>query len=148
MNPLLPLSNHTSPRTNQVATIRVNDPLYGWRTRSIHELVMIRGAKGYSWLHWRDGSRHIMAYTLKHYELQLPNAAYIRIHQNCLVNRAFVQKVQLTHKGPMLHLSSGEKVAVSRRRWVSVKRALNPNPWTGVVEDHVPSASFAASDLD
>jgi DNA-binding LytR/AlgR family response regulator len=104
--------------------LRVNDPLIGWRTRPIHELVMIRGAKGYSWLHWRDGHAQIMAYTLKRYERRLPAGQYIRVHQNCLVNRDFVQKVQLSHKGPQIHLSTGERIVVSRRRWMVVKRAL------------------------
>lgn len=107
-----------------VSVIRVNDPAVGWRTRPIHDLVMIRGAKGYSWLYWRDGSRQIMAYTIKHYESRLPVNQYVRVHQNCMVNRDFVQKAQLTHKGPQLNLLSGEKVIVSRRRWVAVKQVF------------------------
>lgn len=104
--------------------IRINDPLAGWQTRPIKDLIMIRGAKGYSWLYWRDGSRHIMAYTLKHYESKLPSNQYIRIHQNSMVNREFIQKLHLTHKGPQLSLSTGEKLSISRRRWVAVRRAL------------------------
>ena len=98
------------------------------RTLPMHDLIMIRGVKGYSWLYWRDGSRQIMAYTLKYYELRLPMSQFIRVHQNSMVNRDFVQKAQLTHKGPQLNLSTGEKISVSRRRWVSVKRTLNPEP--------------------
>lgn len=67
-----------------------------------------------------------MAYTLKHYELKLPTTQYIRVHQNCMVNRDFIQKIQLTHKGPHLNLSTGEKIVISRRRWVGVKRTLQP----------------------
>jgi hypothetical protein len=116
-----PASVQTLPST---AVLRVNDPLIGWRTRPIHDLVMIRGAKGYSWLHWGDGSCQIMAYTLKRYEQRLPASQYVRVHQNCLINRDFVQKIQLTHKGPQLYLSTGERIMVSRRRWMTVKRAL------------------------
>lgn len=104
--------------------LRINDPLTGWQTRPIQDLIMIRGAKGYSWLYWRDGSRHITAYTLKHYELKLPLSQYIRVHQNSMVNREFIQKVQLTHKGPQLSLSTGEKLSISRRRWIAVRRML------------------------
>lgn len=108
----------------QSAVLRVNDPLTGWQTRPIHDLTMIRGDNGYSWLYWKDGSRHITAYPVKHYESKLPLSQYIRVHQNSIVNRDFIQKVQLTHKGPQLYLSTGEKLSVSRRRWLFVKQTL------------------------
>lgn len=123
--PLTSVSHH-----NQVVVLRYKDPMTGWRTRPIHELIMIRGAKGYSWLYWHDGSRQIAAYTLKHYELRLPMSQYIRVHQNCMVNREFIQKVQLTHKGPQLNLSTGDKVSISRRRWLSVKRLMKSHDET------------------
>jgi DNA-binding LytR/AlgR family response regulator len=85
---------------------------------------MIRGDNGYSWLYWRDGSRHITAYPVKHYESKLPLDEYIRVHQNSIVNREFIKKVHLTHKGPQLCLSTGERLTVSRRRWLFVKRTL------------------------
>lgn len=118
--------NPTQPRT---AVLRVNDPLKGWSTRPINDLIMIRGAKGYSWLCWQDGTRQVTAYTLKHYELKLPTDQYIRVHQNCMVNREYVRKIQLTHKGPQINLSTGEKVSISRRRWLSVKRLFKAEPY-------------------
>ncbi|TAE31475.1 MAG: LytTR family transcriptional regulator [Cytophagales bacterium] len=124
MNSLLNGSLAAVQVPKQVAVLRVHDPLTRWRTRPIHELVMIRGARGYSWLYWRDGSKQLMAYTLKHYESILPANQYVRVHQNCVVNQAFVQKIQLTHRGPQLSLSSGETIAISRRRWMTVKGAF------------------------
>lgn len=108
----------------QPVLIRVNNPLIGWQSRPIHDLIMIRGDNGYSWLYWKDGSRHIAAYPVKHYESKLPESQYIRVHQNSIVNRDFIQKVHLTHKGPQISLSTGDKLPVSRRRWGFVKENL------------------------
>ena len=87
---------------------------------------MVRGVKGYSWLYWRDGSRQLMAYTLKHYADRVSPTQYIRVHQNCLINRSFVVRLQLTHEGPQIELLNGERISVSRRRWVLVKQLLMP----------------------
>ena len=104
----------------------------GWRVRPICDLIMIRGAKGYSWLYWRDGSQQVMAYTLKHYEFMLPLNRYIRVHQNCVVNREFIQKVHRTRNGPQLNLFTGEKISISRRRWLFVKQAMNTDRDAGL----------------
>ena len=85
---------------------------------------MIKGVRGYSWLYWSDGSKQMMAYTIKHYADQLPVNDFIRVHQNCVINRRFVQKAQLTHKGPLLRLATGAEISISRRRWAMVKKEL------------------------
>ena len=66
----------------------------------------------------------MMAYTIKHYADRLPDNSFLRVHQNCLINRRFVHKVRLTHRGPMLRLTTGEEIAISRRRWTAVKKEL------------------------
>ncbi|TAE24974.1 MAG: LytTR family transcriptional regulator [Cytophagales bacterium] len=112
-----------APR-QQPVFIRVNDPLIGWQSRPIRDLIMVRGDNGYSWLYWKDGSRHIAAYPVKHYESKLPESQYIRVHQNSIVNLDFIQKLHLTHKGPQISLTTGDKLPVSRRRWGFVKENL------------------------
>lgn len=103
-------------------TIRVNDLRIGWQNKPIAKLMLIKGVRGYSWLYWSDGTKQLMAYTIKHYVSQLPIADFIRVHQNCLVNRVFVQRTQLTHRGPIVRLYTGIEIAVSRRRWSLVKK--------------------------
>ena len=96
----------------------------GGQSLALQDLLMIKAMRGYSWLYWRDGRRQLMAYTLKHYAAQLPTADFIRVHQNCVINRHFVQTLRLTHRGPLLRLVTGAEVIVARRRWSMVKRAL------------------------
>lgn len=85
---------------------------------------MIKGVRGYSWLYWSNGTKQMMAYTIKHYADLLPTNDFIRVHQNCVINRNFVQKTQLTHRGPLLRLASGAEIMISRRRWTMVKKQL------------------------
>ena len=111
--------------SDSIRSIRVNDFRAGWQSRSITDLIMIKGVRGYSWLYWNDGTKQMMAYTLKHYVSKLPMSVFIRVHQNCIINRDFVQKTQLTHRGPILRLSTGVDIAISRRRWSIVKKELH-----------------------
>ncbi len=105
-----------------VPFLRVNDARAGWQNKPVSELIMIKGVRGYSWLYWSDGSKQIMAYTIKHYADQLSEDEFVRVHQNYVINQKFVRKTQLTHRGPMLRLACGTEIIVSRRRWTMVKK--------------------------
>ncbi|MFD2934955.1 LytR/AlgR family response regulator transcription factor [Spirosoma flavum] len=107
-----------------ILSVRVNDLKIGWQTKPISDLIMIKGVRGYSCLYWSDGSKQMMAYTIKHYADQLPTNDFLRVHQNCVINRKFVQKAQLTHRGPLLRLATGTEIIISRRRWTMVKKEL------------------------
>lgn len=110
--------------SNLILSVRVNDLKIGWQSKPISDLIMIKGVRGYSWLYWSDGSKQMMAYTIKHYADQLPMDNFIRVHQNCVINRNYVQKTQLTHRGPLLRLATGAEIVISRRRWSMVKKEL------------------------
>ena len=123
MNTCSIVSPDDAPISN-LLSVRINDLKIGWQSRPISDLIMIKGVRGYSWLYWSDGSKQMMAYTIKHYASQLPMNDFIRVHQNCVINRNFVQKTQLTHRGPMLRLATGTEIVISRRRWSMVKKEL------------------------
>ncbi|WP_461148964.1 LytTR family transcriptional regulator DNA-binding domain-containing protein [Spirosoma pulveris] len=108
----------------RVSFLRVNDTKLGWQTRPIKDLVLIKGVRGYSWLQWADGSRQMMAYTIKYYVNKLPDSDFIRVHQNCIINRNLIQKILITHRGPFVRLTNGDEIVISRRRWMVIKRDL------------------------
>ncbi|QJW91641.1 LytTR family transcriptional regulator [Spirosoma taeanense] len=115
----------TLPTSSNISLLRVNDAKVGWQNKPVSELIMIKGVRGYSWLYWSDGSRQIMAYTIKHYADQLPEDEFVRVHQNYVINQKFVRKMQLTHRGPILRLACGTEIVVSRRRWTMVKKKFH-----------------------
>ena len=94
---------------------------------SVSDLVYLQAVANYSWLNWADGRRMLMPRTLKYYSPQLPNELFIRLHRNCLVNRRFVGRLERTDTGGLVHLTTGEVLPVSRRRWSLVRRQLANN---------------------
>lgn len=94
---------------------------------SVSDLVYLQAVANYSWLNWSDGRRMLMPRTLKYYSPQLPNELFIRLHRNCVVNRRFVERLERTDTGGLVHLTTGEVLPVSRRRWSLVRRQLASN---------------------
>lgn len=92
---------------------------------SVTELVYLQAVANYSWLNWADGKRMLMPRTLKYYSPQLPPEIFIRLHRNCVVNRNFVTQLERTDTGGLVHLSTGDVLPVSRRRWSTVRRQLS-----------------------
>lgn len=90
----------------------------------VMNLVRVQAEANYSWLHWADGRRLLMPRTLKWYLDQLPPAHFIRFHRNCVVNRHYIRCLERSPSGLVAHLTTGETLAISRRRWTSVRRQL------------------------
>ncbi len=96
----------------------------GRQSFSVSDLVYLQAVANYSWLNWVDGQRMLMPRTLKYYSPKLPTEWFIRLHRNCVVNRRYVERLERTDAGGLVHLSTGEVLPVSRRRWSLVRRQL------------------------
>ncbi len=90
----------------------------------VANLVYLQATTNYTWIHWANGKRVLMARTLKYYEPQLPDALFIRLHRNCIVNRRFIDRIEVKAEGCSIYLTTGDKFAISRRRWPSVHKLL------------------------
>lgn len=99
----------------------------GRQSFPVADLVYLQAVANYSWLNWKDGRRMLMPRTLKFYTPKLPNEWFIRLHRNCVVNRNYVSRLERTDTGGLVHLSTGETLPVSRRRWSAVRRQLTHN---------------------
>jgi DNA-binding LytR/AlgR family response regulator len=96
----------------------------GRQSFAVADLVYLQAVANYSWLNWVDGRRMLMPRTLKYYSPKLPNEWFIRLHRNCVVNRRYVERLERTETGGLVHLSTGDVLPVSRRRWSTVRRQL------------------------
>lgn len=96
----------------------------GRQSFPVDELVYLQAVANYSWLNWVDGRRMLMPRTLKYYSPKLPTELFIRLHRNCVVNKRYVERLERTETGGLVHLSTGEVLPVSRRRWATVRRQL------------------------
>jgi DNA-binding LytR/AlgR family response regulator len=99
----------------------------GRQSFPVDDLVYLQAVANYSWLNWIDGRRMLMPRTLKYYAPKLPSDWFIRLHRNCVVNRRYVERLERTDTGGLVHLSTGEVLPVSRRRWSTVRRQLAHN---------------------
>lgn len=83
------------------------------------------GNHNYSWLHRQLGPQILVSVTLKRLLAQLPDEQFVRIHRSYVVNRQFVAWIETQTTGNhWLFLSTGQRLPVSRRRWVAVSRQL------------------------
>lgn len=99
----------------------------GRQSFSVGDLVYLQAVANYSWLNWVDGRRMLMPRTLKYYSPKLPTDWFVRLHRNCVVNRRYVERLERTETGGLVHLSTGDVLPVSRRRWSAVRRQLAAN---------------------
>lgn len=96
----------------------------GRQSFAVGDLVYMQAVANYSWLNWVDGRRMLMPRTLKFYTPKLPADWFIRLHRNCIVNRHYVDRLERTDTGGLVHLTTGDVLPVSRRRWSTVRRQL------------------------
>ncbi|MVM35966.1 response regulator receiver protein [Spirosoma sp. HMF4905] len=104
--------------------LRVYNNATGAQWLSIADLIYLEGVANYTWLHWADGRRVLIPYTLKRLESQLPDAWFLRLHRQYLVNRQFIERVELTIDKPQIQLITGLYLPISRRRWVLLRQHL------------------------
>ncbi|GAB4036094.1 hypothetical protein GCM10028809_47120 [Spirosoma gilvum] len=102
--------------------MRVYNADRGAQWLSVANLVYLKGEENYTWLHWSDGQRVLVSYTLKRVEAKLPPAWFIRLHRHYMVNRQFIDRIEFTPTGAVVHLYTGLALPISRRRWSSIRR--------------------------
>ncbi|SFE21268.1 LytTR family transcriptional regulator DNA-binding domain-containing protein [Spirosoma endophyticum] len=83
------------------------------------------GANNYSWLHFRNGEKKLLAKPISYMEGVLPN--FLRVHKTALINPLCVKNLHQPPRQKMagqIELHNGEVFPVSRRRWLQVAQAL------------------------
>lgn len=88
--------------------IRCHDILYCKNDQSVVEVHFIKNAQ-----------QKELAYTyksLRHIQTELPGHQFCRIHHGCIVNLAFVRKIEKKGRGGMVHLLNGEALPVSVKK--------------------------------
>lgn len=83
------------------------------------------GANNYSWLHFRNGEKKLLAKPISYLAGELPG--FIRAHKTVLINPTYVKSLHQPPRQKMageIQLESGVVFPVSRRRWTQVVEAL------------------------
>lgn len=90
-------------------------------------IAYLEGANNYTWLHFRDGEKQLLAKPISYLELQPELVDFVRIHKTILVNPICVEQLVEPPRPKMaaaVQLEGGLTLPVSRRRWVRVATLL------------------------
>lgn len=102
-------------------------------------IAYFTGANNYSWLHFRNGEKKLLAKPISYLADKLPD--FIRAHKTVLINPACVKSLHQPLRQKMageIRLMSGEVFPVSRRRWTQVADAL-PGCLVSATSDPTPA---------
>ncbi|GAB2555911.1 hypothetical protein GCM10027190_02500 [Spirosoma areae] len=122
--------NHRQWNTDDLLNwppLRIYDRSEGAQWLPVSDLMYLESELNYTWLHWADGRRVFIPRTLKWFEDKLPPAWFLRLHRHCLVNRRYIERVEMTLTG-RLYLHTGVVLPVSRRRWPRLRRQMDFRP--------------------
>lgn len=89
------------------------------------QIAYLSGASNYTWLHYGNGEKKLLAKPISYLERILPT--FIRVHKTALINPAYVDSLHQPPRQKMagaVHLKSGEVLPVGRRRWQQVAETL------------------------
>lgn len=91
----------------------------GLLTICLQHIIRIQGLSNYSRIFFSNGRYPLtVARVLKKFEEILPQGSFIRSHRAHLVNRDFIQEVDIKQRS--LYLSNGETICISRRKRMAV----------------------------
>ncbi len=86
-------------------------------------IAYLEGASNYTWLHFRNGEKQLLAKPISYLEAQPELVDFVRIHKTVLINPVCVERLLPPPRPKMagtVQLLGGVLLPVSRRRWPSV----------------------------
>lgn len=91
-------------------------------------IAYLEGASNYTWLHFRDGDKQLLAKSISYLEKTPELTGFVRAHKTILLNPACVERLVAPPRPKMAGmavLATGELLPVSRRRWNEVVTLLS-----------------------
>lgn len=88
-------------------------------------ITHLTGLSNYSWLHFCDGKKELIAKPLRFFEEKLPT--FVRVHKTALVNPYYIQDYKPPLRSKMagsIYLRGGTELPVGRRRWSQIVELL------------------------
>jgi len=104
-------------------------------------ITHLTGLSNYSWIHFCDGKKELIAKPLLYFEKRLPQ--FLRIHKTALINPYYVEEYKAPPRNKMagsVGLWGGITLPVGRRRWSELAGVLAQSP---LLETGVTNAGVA-----
>jgi DNA-binding LytR/AlgR family response regulator len=87
-----------------------------------HEIILLKGAENYTYIHLITGEKELSSYTLLRHEEKLKN--FIRINRSYLVNPAYIEDYCLDVAIPHVVMACGKKIRIPRRKVRKYKNVI------------------------
>ncbi|MCF0038740.1 LytR/AlgR family response regulator transcription factor [Dyadobacter fanqingshengii] len=117
MNPFSWIVNPANIENANLIAVHMNGKIL-WV--SAREITHLEGEGNYTYIHTRQGKKHLVSKTLK-VVMEILNVEFIRIHKSYIVNPMYVT-AQI--EPDTLLLSCGRKVPIARRRMREIQEML------------------------
>lgn len=85
----------------------------------VENIIMLEGQSNYSVFHLKYGKKRIYAHTIRHFEDQLLNQQFIRVHSGFLINPSYV--VEYNREDSKLRMENNLEASISRRKRKNLK---------------------------
>ncbi len=89
---------------------------------NLQQIVRLEGEGNYTQFFFADGSRLMVALTLKRILTRLPPDQFARLHRKHVVNWAFVAHIRLNDS--VVLLTNGDEISIARRRVFALKQEV------------------------
>lgn len=87
----------------------------GFKVIDCIEIVQVEGSRNYSWVHFINGEKVLVARTLKEFEDIFSKDIFFRVHQSNIINIKCVRGYK-KGRGGIVELINGNEVALARSR--------------------------------
>lgn len=94
----------------------------GRRWVSLQQIVRLEGEGNYTQFFFADGSRLVVALTLKRLLARLPTGQFVRLHRKHVVNWAFIAGIR--QRNHVVVLFTGDEISIARRRLPSLMKEV------------------------
>jgi two-component system, LytTR family, response regulator len=131
-----PLLAHPTSRRRATSVAGLILPFpKGRRVVSPTSIVRLEGDGNYTTFWFADGTYLFVAVTLKRFESRLSNEQFVRVHRKHLVNRAYVEAIDMSLQ--RLTLTTGEEIEIARRRVQHAKEAFQSGSIKALVGSYI-----------
>ncbi|UTW64226.1 response regulator transcription factor [bacterium SCSIO 12741] len=110
---------------NQKELTKIGVPdIHGLQMVEIDDIVRCKADDNYTYLYLKDGNRITASRSLSHYEKELKNHGFLRVHHRHLVNLNYIVRYQKGKGGGELEMRDHSCVEVSTRKKPELMKVL------------------------
>lgn len=82
----------------------------------LNEILFLKADSNYTEFHLLGGKKELSPRTLKHHQSSVSLRHFLRVNNSFLLNPSYIDSITRRKSVPVVHLTDGTEIRVSRRR--------------------------------